>query len=91
MKIFGRLMKSGLALCLLLCSVFIFTSCSGQKHDEVKIAIAWRADTDSEFCRNVVNSFAEAGVQVVILDQVKASYVQYDGEIVSATCIDLMS
>ena len=88
MKIFLSLKKSALTLFLLSCCIFVFVSCSEQKHGELKIAIAWRADAESEFCTNVVNSFAEAGVQVVILDQVKASYIQYDGNIVSASCID---
>jgi putative glutamine amidotransferase len=52
------------------------------------IAIAWRADTDNEFYTNVVEAFHEAGVETVLLPQVKASYLSYDGEQVSATCLD---
>ena len=88
MDIFGSLKKPVLTLCLLLCCIIASVSCSERGNDELKIAIAWRADTESEFCRNIVSCFAEAGVQVIILDQVKASYIQYDGDIVSATCID---
>ena len=76
---------------LLLCFVAVFTSCSENDDpsgDYLKIAIAWRADADNEFCTNVVNAFAEAGVEVVMLKQLKASYVQYDGDNVAATCID---
>ena len=88
MKIFGNLTKPALSVCILLCCITVLFSCSQKNNDELKIAIAWRADTESEFCTNVINSLAEAGVQVVILDQVKAAYIQYDGNNVSATCID---
>ena len=92
MKIFTTLKNSVLILCLLLVSVAAFISCSDdnrQKGDnDLMIAIAWRADADNEFCTNVINTFAEAGVQVVVLDQVKAPYVQYEGNNVSSACID---
>ena len=54
----------------------------------VTIAIAWRADTTSEFCTNMVETLKEAGANVVILPQVKAPYVEYNGANVSATCLD---
>lgn len=92
MKTFAIFKKSVLFLSLLLVSITSFISCSDdiwQKDDnDLLIAIAWRADVENEFCTNIVNAFAEAGVHVVILDQVKASYVQYDGNNVSTTCID---
>lgn len=92
MKIFAIFKKSVLVLSLLLVSATAFISCSDdilQKDDNgLLIAVAWRADVENEFCTNIINAFAEAGVQVIILDQVKASYVQYDGNNVSATCID---
>jgi len=59
---------------------------SGKK--EVRIAIAWRADTDNEFCTNIVEAFREAGVTVTVLPQIKARYLDYDGSAVSMTCID---
>ena len=77
-----------MTICVLLCCIFAFVSCAERNNDELKIAIAWRADTESAFCTNVINSFAEAGIQVVILDQVKASYIQYDDDNVSAECTD---
>lgn len=77
---------------LLLCCVTVWTSCSDdditKSADDIKIAIAWRADADNEFCTNIVNAFAEAGVEVVMLNQLKAPYVQYDGDNVAAMCID---
>ena len=88
MKTLESLKKSLMLACLLLCCILTSVSCSERSNDELKIAIAWRADIESEFCTNVINAFAEAGVQVVILDQVKASYIQYDENIVSTTCID---
>lgn len=93
MKIYEKLRVLLHTLLLLLCCVTVFISCSdddGPKSadDDIKIAIAWRADTDNEFCTNIVNAFAEVGVEVVILDQLKAPYVQYDGDNVAAMCID---
>ena len=92
MKLFKIFKKSVWTLSLIAISVTALFSCSddnGQEgNGDLKIAIAWRADVDNEFCTNVANAFAEAGINVVILDQVKASYVQYDGINVSATCID---
>ena len=86
-----KFMKSVWTLSLLV-GVAVLVSCSDanrqEGNDDLKIAIAWRADVDNEFCTNVVNAFAEAGIDVVILDQVKASYVQYDGSNVSRACVD---
>ena len=59
-------------------------SMDSEPDGDLKIAIEWRADVDNEFCTNVVNAFDEAGVHVIILDQVKDSYVQYDGSIVQS-------
>lgn len=58
------------------------------KADELKIAIAWRSDTDNEFCTNIIRTFKEAGVEVVVLPQIKATYIEYDSNAVSATCLD---
>lgn len=93
MKMIERLKNLILIFILLSCSTVSLVSCSDDdicEHgaDELKIAIAWRADTENEFCTNIVNAFAEAGVQVVMLEQVKAPYVQYDGNNVMATCLD---
>ena len=60
----------------------------GKDADDVKIAIAWRSDTDNEFCTNMVEAFKAAGVDVVVLPQVKAPYISYDGTTVSASCLD---
>ncbi|MBP3228138.1 MAG: gamma-glutamyl-gamma-aminobutyrate hydrolase family protein [Bacteroidaceae bacterium] len=62
--------------------------CTEAATHDVKIAIAWRADTDNEFCTNVVEAFRAAGVEVVVLPQVKASYLIYDGERVTGSCLD---
>jgi len=59
-----------------------------EKAGEPRIAIAWRADTDNEFCTNVVEAFRAAGIEVVVLPQVKAPYISYEGDRVSATCLD---
>ena len=81
MKMIERLKYLIFSIILFSCSVVFFVSCSDDdgstsSADELKIAIAWRADTGNEFCTNIVEAFAEAGVQVVVLDQVKAPYVQ---------------
>ena len=54
----------------------------------MKIAIAWRADTENEFCTNVVEAFRLAGVNVTVLPQVKASHIDYEGSSVSANQLD---
>ncbi len=61
---------------------------SDSSEKELRIAIAWRADTDNEFCTNIVEAFREAGVEVTVLPQVKAGYLDYDGSVLSATCTD---
>ena len=87
-----RLKKTMRVLILLICSITLFFSCSDDEkplpNDGLKIAIAWRADSDNEFYTNIVKTFQEAGIQVVMLNQVKAQYIQYDGNKVSSTCID---
>lgn len=93
MKMIERLKYLIFSIILFSCSVVFFVSCSDDdgstpSADELKIAIAWRADTGNEFCTNIVEAFAEAGVQVVVLDQVKAPYVQYEGEKVVSACMD---
>jgi len=81
------------AVALVLLSVVLMSCSKGNDNNDsssanVKIAIAWRADTDNEFCTNVANAFREAGVEVVVLPQVKAEYLGYDGDAVSASCLD---
>lgn len=72
--------------------VILCGACSKTSRDdnqkELKIAIAWRADTDNEFCTNVVEAFRLAGVNVTVLPQVKASYIDYEGSSVSANQLD---
>lgn len=55
---------------------------------EVRIALAWRADVDNEFCTNIVEAFREAGVTVTVLPQVKADYLDYSGNAVATTNLD---
>lgn len=61
---------------------------SDSSEKELRIAIAWRADTDNDFCTNIVEAFREAGVEVTVLPQVKAGYLDYDGSVLSTACID---
>ena len=72
--------------------VILCDACSKTSRDdnqkELKIAIAWRADTENEFCTNVVEAFRLAGVNVTVLPQVKASYIDYEGSSVSANQLD---
>lgn len=44
-----------------------------------KIGIAWRADTDSEFLTNVWRAIEQAGGEPILLPQVKAPYLEYEG------------
>ena len=82
------------AILAIFCGVGIYIWCSGDNapsdssRKEVRIAIAWRADADNEFCTNIVEAFREAGVTVTVLPQVKASYLDYSGDAVAATCLD---
>ena len=82
------------AILTILCGVCIVTHCSNSDNPsdsserEVCIAIAWRADTDNEFCTNVVEAFRQAGVTVKVLPQVKAPYINYEGTSVSTSCLD---
>ena len=79
---------------ILICGACVFTCCSNDDNPsdgskkEVRIAIAWRADTDNEFCTNVVEAFREAGVTVTVLPQVKAQYLEYDGTAVATANLD---
>ena len=82
------------AILAIFCGVGIYIWCGGgdapsdSNEKEVRIAIAWRADADNEFCTNIVEAFREAGVTVTVLPQVKASYLDYSGDAVAATCLD---
>ena len=83
------------AILAVICGVCVMTcySSSGDapsdsSRKEVRIAIAWRADADNEFCTNIVEAFREAGVTVTVLPQVKADYLDYCGNAVAATCLD---
>ena len=72
---------------VILCGACSKTS-RDDNHKELKIAIAWREDTDNEFCTNVVEAFRQAGVNVTVLPQVKASYIDYEGSSVSVNQLD---
>lgn len=82
------------AILAIFCGVGIYIWCRGgdapsdSSRKDVRIAIAWRADADNEFCTNIVEAFREAGVMVTVLPQVKASYLDYSGDAVAATCLD---
>ena len=76
------------AACVIKCYSSNDDNQSDSSKKQVHIAIAWRADTDNEFCTNVVEAFREAGVSVTVLPQVKADYLEYEGSAVSTTCID---
>lgn len=39
-------------------------------------------------CTNVVKAFVEVGIKTVMINQLKAPYIQYDGDNVSTECID---
>ena len=83
------------AILAIICGVCVITFYSSNddkpsdsSKKEVRIAIAWRADTDNEFCTNVVEAFREAGVTVTVLPQVKAQYLNYDGSAVATSDLD---
>ena len=42
------------------------------------VGIAWRADTDNEFCTNVIKAVEAVGGIPVILDQVRSADLEYD-------------
>lgn len=85
-----------LAAIFAIISVIYVTTCftsgddnpSNSSKKEVRIAIAWRADTDNEFCTNIVEAFREAGVTVTVLPQVKAGYLVYSGDAVATANLD---
>ena len=82
------------AILAIFCGACIYIWCSGDdtqsdsSRKEVRIAIAWRADTDNEFCTNIVEVFRKAGVTVTVLPQVKAGYLEYNGNAVATTNLD---
>ena len=82
------------AILAIFCGVGIYIWCGGgdapsdSSRKDVRIAIAWRADADNEFCTNIVEAFREAGVMVTVLPQVKAGYLDYSGDAVATTCLD---
>ena len=82
------------AILAIFCGVGIYIWCRGgdapsdSSRKDVRIAIAWRADADNEFCTNIVEAFREAGVMVTVLPQVKAGYLDYSGDAVATTCLD---
>ena len=39
-------------------------------------------------CTNIVKAFVEVGIKTVMLNQLKAPYIQYDGDNVSTECVD---
>ena len=55
------------AILAIFCGVGIYIWGSGDNapsdssRKEVRIAIAWRADADNEFCTNIVEAFRKAG------------------------------
>lgn len=77
MKIIRKLLLTAVVLSA------IFVSCRGNKarsieiEEPVRIGIAWRADTTSEFYTNTVRALREAGAEPVLLSQVRMSDFGY--------------
>lgn len=88
-----KLSKSAIVLlaaiqCILLsaCSITFNVGNSDVKESSyespVRIGIAWRADTDSEFYTNIVAAVKEAGGEPVLLEQVIDNDLEYeDGKV----------
>jgi ABC-type glycerol-3-phosphate transport system substrate-binding protein len=83
-----------LVLAIIICCITLSAAYSNNENTsdsskkELRIAVAWRADTDNEFCTNMIEAFREAGVTVTVLPQVKAGYLDYDGNVLSTACTD---
>ena len=71
-------------------ALFLFgcTSMPSTTADKVRIGIAWRADTDSEFLTNVQRAIREAGGIPVLLCQVRSADIPYVGTEVDKSVID---
>ena len=87
------MMKKNLIIIAL--AAIVFSSCktnntssSTPDNEPVRIGIAWRADTTSEFYTNVVRALREAGAEPVLLTQVKMANFEYNGSTLSSSYID---
>ena len=72
--------------------VILFVACWGKKNatidEPVRIGIAWRADTLSEFYTNVVRAIEEAGAEPVLLPQVRMNDFAYIDSTLAPTYTD---
>ncbi len=79
-------------LLMLAVAATLFTSCFNKKstpaEEPVRIGIAWRADTESEFYTNVVCALREAGAEPVLLPQVRMEGWNYVDSILAPEYID---
>ena len=70
----------------------LFVACQGRKNttvdEPVRIGIAWRADTLSEFYTNVVRAIEEAGAEPVLLPQVRMNNFAYIDSTLDLTYTD---
>ena len=76
-----KLLSAFIAVLML---ISLFSGCASE---EKIVGIAWRADVDSEFYTNVVETVKKAGAKPVVLEQVVADYLTYDenGNLVGCT------
>lgn len=79
-------------LLMLAVAATLFTSCFNKKstpaEEPVRIGIAWRADTESEFYTNVVCALREAGAEPVLLPQVRMEGWNYVDSTLAPEYID---
>lgn len=72
--------------------IILLVACQGRKNatvdEPVRIGIAWRADTLSEFYTNVVRAIEEAGAEPVLLPQVRMNYFAYIDSTLAPTYTD---
>jgi putative glutamine amidotransferase len=83
-------MKKGLLIIPII--IILFVACQGRKNttvdEPVRIGIAWRADTLSEFYTNVVRAIEEAGAEPVLLPQVRMNDFAYIDSTLAPTYTD---
>ncbi len=74
MKTFKKL------LIVLIVPILLLASCTTTKQDQdtVLVGIAYRKDTDSEFCTNVERALEACGAECIVLDQVFSYDLEYD-------------
>ncbi len=71
---------------LVMCIGFVYVPAAAKTadDDDPVVGIAWRADTDSEFYTNICAALDEAGLEHVLLPQVKSPDLKYnkDGKVI---------